>query len=202
MAQTGERLDVFSEADLTYIQASYTTLDLLCRSRDIDPLPVQRLIDAGRLPRPTYVVPDGIEFFPPEYFELLDDAGEVGLMHERFGERYGAAAAAEATNATSQEIEDEWNHYLSGVYGVCLKQVTPENIFLKTWLISRIEALLQAVRCDDAAWRAQLTALVDRLDEIERPFTERDRRDGPVSRDLYVDRPRVLLQSSNVPGDD
>ena len=175
----------FSDADLAYIRAEYRTLDDLCRARPEGPADVRDLIGQRRLPRPTYVLVDGATMFPPDYFALLDHAGGPDALPDYFGDRY--AAAAQALGLPADDVEDTWNGYLSGQFGVCLWAVTPEGMAKKAQLIQTIERLLSAPADRDARWRAALRSSVDALDDLERPFTDYDRqRWGEVSRDRYV----------------
>jgi hypothetical protein len=65
----------FTDADLAYIRANYLTLDQLCTERVETPSEVRRRIDEGLLPRPSYVLDNGTEMFPSDYFRLADEAG-------------------------------------------------------------------------------------------------------------------------------
>ena len=70
---------------------------------------------------------------PAEYFELIDEAGGEGALRGLFARRYVDAAGDD------DEVGSEWEGYLSGAYGVCLKHVTPENIARKSALVAEIE---------------------------------------------------------------
>jgi hypothetical protein len=181
-AQTDARL---SEADLAYVRSEYDTLDELC-ARSGDPIEkVRAHIDAGRLPAPSYVLPDGTEMFPPDYFALLDEAGGVEGLRDLFDRRWMIAAST--LGLVGVTSDEDWRDYLSGEFGVCLREVTPEGMVEKGALIAEIEGLTATPLAGDENWREQLRNAVDRLDEIERPFTDFDRqRWGTVSRDRYV----------------
>ncbi len=109
----------FTEADIRYVIAEYRTLGELCHGRAETVAEVRGLIDAGALPRPTYVLPSGEARFPPDYFALLDSAGSV------------PTADADA--------DEDWAGYLSGQFGVCLRSVTPEAMAEKYRLVRRVE---------------------------------------------------------------
>jgi Family of unknown function (DUF6058) len=167
-------------ADVAYVRANYLTLNEACADRAETPEEVRRLAAEGSLPQPSYVLPDGTEMVPGDYFELAD-AGR-----QDFARRFLGAGGAAA------DLEEEWQGYLSGAYGVCLKQQSPENIVRKDRLIRTIEGLLAEPRLRDAEWGDELRVAVDDLDLIERPFAPAyDRaRWGPSSRDRFVTAPR------------
>jgi hypothetical protein len=171
-----------TRADVDYIRENFVPLDELCAARGQSADRVRALIAGGSLPAASYVLEDGKEMVPAEYFELVDEAGGEGALRGLFARRYLAAAG------DGDEVGSEWEGYLSGAYGVCLKHVTPENVARKSALVTQIEGLLAAPQPEDADWRASLRASVDELDELERPFApDYDRaRWGPSSRDRCI----------------
>jgi hypothetical protein len=167
-------------ADVEYVLANYIPLEEACVGRTESVDDVRRLVAQKRLPQPSYVLPDGIEMVPVDYFALAD----VG--RKDFARRFLAAGGKAGA------LEEEWEGYLSGAYGVCLKEQSPENIVRKDQLVTGIEALLAEPRPDDADWRDRLRTSVDELDRLERPFApDYDRaRWGPSSRDRCITAPR------------
>ncbi|HMJ00785.1 MAG TPA: DUF6058 family natural product biosynthesis protein [Gaiellaceae bacterium] len=144
---------------------------------------MRRLIADGLLPRPSYVLPDGSEMVPDDYFRLLDDAGEPKRLREEFSRRYQLAGGA------TSEFEEDWADYIGGIYGVCLRQVSPETIVRKSELVASIERLLASPAADDATWRERLRQEVDELDILEREFSpdyDRTRFGRPPSRDRLI----------------
>jgi hypothetical protein len=175
-----------TQSDVEYIRANFVPLDELCAARGQSADRVRALIAAGSRPAASYELEDGTEMVPADYFELVDEAGGEGALRGLFARRYLAATG------DGDEVGSEWEGYLSGAYGVCLKHVTPENIGRKSALVAEIEGLLAAPQPEDADWRASLRASVDELDELERPFAPQyDRaRWGPSSRDRCITAPR------------
>ena len=171
-----------TQADVAYIGAHFVPLDELCAARGQSADRARALIAAGSLPAASYVLEDGTEMVPADYFELVDEAGGEAALRGLFARRYLAATG------DGDEVGSEWEGYLSGAYGVCLKHVTPENIARKSALVAEIEGLLAAPEPEDADWRASLRVSVDELDELERPFApDYDRaRWGPSSRDRCI----------------
>ena len=178
----------FSRRDLAYIRSEFIDLEDLSSERGASPDDVRRQIVAGRLPRPSYVLDEGVEMVPADYFVLADEAGGPESLREHFQARFVAAGGSAA------EAEDEWQWYLSGIYGICLREVTPETIFRKGALVSSLERLLDAPQPEEPAWRRQLRAEVDELDTLERQFSPDYDRSGrfPVapSRDRLIARAR------------
>ena len=167
-------------ADIAYVRANYRTLEEACAERSETFDEVRKLIAEARLPQPSYVLPDGTEMVPADYFDLAD-AGRQDFAR-RFLEAGGAPS----------DLEEEWQGYLSGAYGVCLKVQSPENIVRKDQLVRAIERRLERPSPADPEWRDELRTSVEELDLLERPFApDYDRaRWGPSSRDRCVTAPR------------
>ena len=146
---------LYSSADVAYIEANFVALS----SRPPGP-------------GPSYVLDDGREFYPKNYMDQEVDKA-------RFIERLRRAME---TCGVTLDPEKEWQSYLAGLYGVCLRDATPENVVRKEELLNRIDALL-----------AELRACVDSLDELERDFApdyDRVRFGRPTTRDTYITRVR------------
>ena len=177
---------MLSAADVEYIRAGFVELDELCRRTSRDPTAVRADIEAGLLPRASYVLDDGTAMVPSDYFALADEAGGVDRLHAAFVRRLERAAAADPDPPS--DAEEEWRAYLSGEYGVCLKHVTPENIVRKGALVARIEQLLAGPDPDGAEWPRNLREAVDELDALERQFAafDRIRFGAPSSRERLI----------------
>lgn len=179
----------FTRADVDYIEANYVTLEEACSGRRESVDDIRRLIADGKLPRASYVLDDGTEMVPQDYFTLLEDAGSVDALQEHFLRRFDAAGGSPA------ERESEWEGYLSGLYGVCLRDVTPETIVRKETLVKEVGSLMAAPQPDDDEWRATLRASVDELDRLERQFAPDYDRSGrfpqPPTRDRLIRAPRA-----------
>jgi hypothetical protein len=122
----------FTAADLAYIRRDYLDLETACAQRGIAIDDARALIAARVLPRPAYVLDDGTEMVAPDHFALLDEAGAPDRVRAGFEERYRAAGGDPGT------LDEEWDDYLSGVYAVCLKRVSPETIVRKTALVESL----------------------------------------------------------------
>jgi hypothetical protein len=141
------------------------------------------------IPAATYRTPDGETWFARDVCRLVDDAGGVDGVRALFARRF--AAACEALHFEA-DLEDAWLAYLSGEYGACLRDVTPETIVMKERLVARLTAALAAPSPSDATWRTRLRADIDALDGLEKPFAVCDRtRFGPTTRDRLITAPRA-----------
>jgi Family of unknown function (DUF6058) len=162
-----------SVEDVEYVRGSFVEMDAAGRA----------LVERGILPQATYVLPDGTPMVPPDHAALLDDvAGDAGSVAERFRERFVAAGG------DPEAVAEEHEAWLTGEYGACLWQTTPEAIVAKSGLMAALAALLADPREGDERWRSALRGAVDALDAIERPFAryDRDRFGGPSSRDRLI----------------
>lgn len=178
----------FTPADLAYIRADYLTLEELCAERLESPGAVEALIAARRLPRPSYVLEDETGMFPADYFGLVDEAGGVDSLPEHFAARHRQATRAERVPV--DDLEQDWEAYLDGTYGVCLRALTPENIVRKSALVASLSQLLMLPRPRSVEWRRSLREQVDELDALERDFApDYDRgeaQERPPTRDLLI----------------
>ncbi|MEP7247877.1 MAG: hypothetical protein ABI885_29900, partial [Gammaproteobacteria bacterium] len=73
--------------DLHYIRSQFSTLEALCVGRAESPAAVRQQIRDHAMPAATYVLDDGTEMFPPDYFALVDEAGGVAELRASFFER-------------------------------------------------------------------------------------------------------------------
>jgi hypothetical protein len=157
----------FTERDLEYIRANYVPLEQA----------VREAIEHGVLPQPSYVLPDGTEMVPADYFSLVDVRTPFVELHR--------AAGGDPAN-----LEEDWEGYMSGIYGVCLRDVTPAAMIRKTFLVESLTSLLDEPR-RDAGWQKLVRSQVEELDELEREFAPDYDRDierfgRPPSRDLLI----------------
>jgi len=179
-----------ADEDFDYVCAAYFPLEEIARREQVELRHLVHWIEAGQLPRPSYLLPDGTPVFPPDLLALVRSAGGVDALPEHFARRTELAARLLGFGANTREAD--WEDYLSGEYGICLRQVTPETLVLKEALVERIERALAARRPQDPSWRRALAFEVDGLDALIRPFARIDRvRFGrPTSRERLVELPR------------
>jgi Family of unknown function (DUF6058) len=178
----------YTAADTDYLQENYLRLEQVCAGRPESPAEIRRLIAEGRLPKPSYVLDDGTELFPADYFRFIDEAGGPGALQVWFAKRLQAAGAGD-------DLELHWGEYMKGTYGVCLWDVNPETIARKAKLVSSISELLMLARPAHADWRERLRDEVEELDALERQFTPDYDRDEArfgrkPTRDLLINAAR------------
>jgi hypothetical protein len=181
---------VLEGADLRYVLEEFLSLDQLALREGLDRRRLEGWIEEGALPRSAYVLPDGTAMFPPDLFALAHAAGGVDALPAHFARRTELAACLMGVGANTRE--SDWEDYLSGEYGICLRQVTPETLVLKETLVERIGKALEAPRPDDPRWRNALAFQIDGLDSLIRPFARVDaeRFGRQTSRERLVDAPR------------
>lgn len=174
--------------DASYVRREFMPLAGVCIREGLPLAQVRDMVRSEQLPRPPYVLPDGTEMVPADYFDLMHEGGSVEGLQDHFLDRFTSAASEHGEPASPEEAMEAWADYLSGDYFVCLKRATPESIVRKGWLVDRIEQLLDVARKRDVAWRRELRSMVDELDALERPFAAYDRiRFGaPSSRDRLI----------------
>lgn len=159
--------------DIAYVVESFEPMDDSIRP----------LVDQGLLPRATYVLPDGTPMVPADHAQLIADAGgDPGAVAAHFSERFLAAGGDPADAA------EEYEAWLSGEYGACLRTTSPEAIVAKSSLMDALQALLARPAPGNSSWRSALRCAVDALDALERPFADYDRErfGGPTSRDRLI----------------
>lgn len=169
-------------ADISYVRANYRTLEELCEERAESPDEVRGLIAERRLPEPSYVLPGGTGMFPADYFRLLDEVGGVDGLREQFAARHRAA--------NGKDLEQDWEMYLDGTWGICLRDVIPETIVRKNTLVTSLCELLVLARPRYEDWRQALREQVEELDELERQFSpdfdRSEEMDRLPTRDLII----------------
>jgi hypothetical protein len=177
-----------SDADVAYIVSNYCTLESICSDR---PEPVEEIchfIGEHLLPAPSYVLDEGTSMFPADYFALVDEAGGMDQLRDHFAARYRAASEPELGHV--DRLDQDWKAYMDGIYGVCLRQVSPETIVRKAVLVTSLCELLTLTRPGDPDWQLELRSQVEELDAIEREFApDYDRGPGqsrPPTRDLLI----------------
>ena len=177
-----------SPDDIAYVRDNYVDAVELASGR----CTVERLLAlAGTaLPRASYALADRTQWFPRDWWRLCDDVGSPEHVREVFVLRYRAAARALGRDGAP---DDDWAAYLAGLYGACLREVTPETIVWKERLVERLDRALADPRPDDPAWCDDARADIAALDGLERPFAACDRvRFGrPTSRDRLITGPRA-----------
>jgi hypothetical protein len=170
------------ETDLPYLEADFVELPRLAAAHGRPAEVVREEVAGERMPQPTYVLSDGRELVPPDYFALAEAAGGASRLRDWFSAAYEEAAREHDADPPDMA----WRDYVSGGYGACLRSITPVTIVRKTVLVTELERLLAEPHPQDQAWIGALRPRVDALDALERPFCAFDRRHGPVTRDRLI----------------
>jgi hypothetical protein len=159
-------------ADLRYLDEQFVPVAEL--TGDVEE--VRSRIAGGELPAFPY---PGHELVPADYFDLPLGAAFAG--------RYDG-----------DDLAGDLEGLMSGIYFVCLREATPENIVRKELLVVSLRALLAEPDPVDAVWCETVRAQVGELDELERPFSpdyDRQRFGRPPTRDELITAPQRLFPS-------
>src|SRR5215831_1616539 len=151
---TFKPLPELTPEDEGYIRREFFPLEDLCLGRQSHASEYRNKIRSRELPLPTYVI-DSVEYYPSDYFLFPDSVESGSNMKEAFLARYRRIAAAYNESPSTNIVNQEYEGYLSGEYGVCLKTVTPETIFLKGFVMARINELFENPKPFDETWRSK-----------------------------------------------
>lgn len=197
--------------DEEYIRARFISLSRLATLSHVPRAVLTDWQNAALFPRPTYVTADGSEWYPPAYASAIRRARARTLdLRQLFRQDFSrtldrlrrtdpAAHRVVLLGPGGMElspeeaIESEWQGFLTGGYGVCLRVAWVPCIVRKGLLMHSIEELTAHPAREDPTWGRRLRAAVDSLDRLELPFARWDRiRFGrPVTRDTHVDAVRA-----------
>lgn len=189
----------FSVKDIGHISNHFLDRNTLIEKSGVSNTVIEKWINHGEFPDPTYKTPDGKEWFPPYLVilirrsienssnpkdEFLKDAVKV-LSKPGYVYRFGKV---ESTGMNPEDAEKMWMDFRSGLYGACLRKPDPDSILQKGDLIRQIEELLSRPEPGNTDWCSALRKSVENLDTIEAQFTDYDRSrfGGSVSRDIFI----------------
>ncbi len=144
-------------------------------------------------PGPTYITPDGTEWYPPAYAHFTrraiyqredlhavfahDFLGALDRLRERDAEFYGrlVADAPDPLVPNDHAVEEYWAGVLTGEWGACLKEPWVRNMILRDRLVRRVDRLTHRPAPDVPHWVLRLRHAVETLDRLMLPFAECDR---------------------------
>ncbi len=168
MAKSGPITD---PSDIQYIRANFIDIRTFAKELGETADSAFKRIQAGELPRPSYVFEDGTAYFPAHPRDLVCERDVFVL-------RALAEAKRKNLDYGEEDALRDWDAFMGGGFSVCLKRATPENIIAKEALMRRIDWLREALH--DA---------VDELDQLELPFSpifDQTRFGLPPSRVRYI----------------
>lgn len=130
----------------------------------------------------------GLEYYAKGYISWLTAINYLpGKQHAYrvFSERYEAtikqlksighsSANPKVNGALAQHIEQEWSHFLQGIYGLCTKSGLPEDIAAKELAILEINELLEHAGLDQKQLK-RLERAVNLLDSASSLFAPHER---------------------------
>ncbi|KUM01646.1 hypothetical protein KIF53_20585 [Chromobacterium subtsugae] len=181
------------QALLDYLQSHFLSEpQLLFRCRSA-PERLRELQQAGRMPLPSYRLSGSgmasshfgerrmrgeLAWYPRAMMEWLIEAehADAAALRGRFDQRYRAelrCLASEGIAAESEApLDEEWAHFLAGVYGACTRQGRIEQIAAKGAAIAVIDRLTDGQRLArvPAADIPLLWRAVDLLDAVSALF--------------------------------
>jgi hypothetical protein len=204
--QQNGHLPELSAEDDRYIRTHFVTRTELARLCGLSDGEVRERQSQDEFPQPTYTTSDGVEWYPRGYAVAVRRAADSGitlrtLFFEDFrrlcspsdDEGSGPDRGSSDQTPLDPRILEEWEGYLSGEYGACLKVPWVPCILQKAGLMARIDALLTVPNPESWAWANELRHAVNALDRLEQPFArwDRIRFGGPVSRDRYISAVRT-----------
>jgi nitrogen-specific signal transduction histidine kinase len=129
-----------------------------------------------------------IEYYAKGYVSwlaVLQSEPAVDAVFAIFSDRYRHTIEqlktqghrTENTKLTSEfasHLQQEWQHFLAGIYGLCTKTGLPEDIAAKEFAVIQINELTALTELS-AAQRDRLTAAVDLLDAASSLFAPHER---------------------------
>lgn len=179
-----ERLAALDER---YIREQFVPLDELAAARAEGVAVARGWIAGGRMPQPAYRLDDGTDMVAADYFAPLDAAAGIDRLRAWFVAEYRQAAREVGLPDGHEDGVEQWAQYLTGGYGVCLRQVGPRTIAAKARHITTIEELLARPGPAEEVWVRRMRAEIDALAAIERPGSPLDapRWGGPMSPQWY-----------------
>ena len=102
-----------------------------------------------------------------------------------------ASADHKVNEGMDLHIEEEWSHFLNGIYGLCTKSGLPEDIAAKDFAILIINEIIEAPTLDEKQ-RKRLESAVNLLDSVSALFAPHERLKS--SRHRLVDEIRRKYQ--------
>src|SRR6185369_9711493 len=149
------------DANLKYLNDRFLTLDEVSRQSGVSSEKIVEGIEKKLLPQPSYKlarvseissplgdsyrVEETILYFPHSYVDLVRQSSKG--HQETFKSDFIAEMKDPAK--LNAELENEWEHYCNGIYGICTLNASPQEIIEKEIAVKKLIALLNAHRSEE-----------------------------------------------------
>lgn len=205
------------DANLKYLNDRFLTLDEVSRESGVSSEEIVEGIDKKLLPQPSYKlarvseissplgdsyrVEETILYFPHSYVDLVRQSSKghqetfksdfIAEMKDHLlghsGKDYAYDGAMKDPAKLNAELENEWEHYCNGIYGICTLNASPQEIIEKEIAVKKLIALLNAHRSEELPdQKENLSQIVGDYDRVSNLFAPYQRETS--SRGKYVDR--------------
>ncbi len=214
------------EINLKYLCENFLTLEEVSEKSSVSGDKIKRYIVSGLVPKHSYEVSRTVEitssltdkhsvqesiyYFPTNYVELIKNCESrnseetkkefIDTMRQHLQSHKDKALAYE--NAVSdesrleQELENEWNHYQNGIYGICTLTASPKAIVEKEIAVKKLIGFLEENPEDKLKnKKEELVEIVAEYDAVSSLFAPYQRELS--SRGKYVDRPLKKIGFNN-----
>lgn len=200
-----------------YLEENFLSLEDLAEQSGISMEKLGAYIEKKMIPRASYKVRQNHEissalgdsyilesetsYFPKSYVDLaqglenrsteetkkefIDKMKNYLLDHQAKEIAYKNAVSD--SGKLDAALEEEWNHYLNGIYGICTLNATPEEIIEKEVAVKKLQNFLADNEVEDLlAKKSELEQIISEYDLVSSRFAPYQRESS--SRGKYVDK--------------
>lgn len=204
--------------NLEYLSNNYLTLEQVSLQSGVTSQEIEDKIQNQLLPEPSYQLNHTIEitsplgdrhklegvtsYFPPSYVNLvkrstdepadkikqkfIDEMKGHLLKHPSREVAYGGVLGDD--HKLDEALEQEWEAYCKGIYGICTLNATAPEIIEKEIAVKKLIKFLNSHSDNDLKnRRSELTRIIEEYDRVSNLFAPYQRESS--SRGKYVDRP-------------
>lgn len=173
---------------------------------------VRRTVEISSPLDDAHTIEETILYFPESYVELLKksrakNAEEIKksfieamsehlLAHSAKEFAYGNVFETDGTakqEKVSQELENEWDYFCQGIYGICTLHATPQEVIEKEIAVKKLLDFLDKNPADELAnHQDEIVKIVEEFDKVAQIFAPYQR--AASSRGKYVDATLKLIE--------